>query len=123
MTDLWEKAQQNGADNVALVADLESRPIARLADFELVEADEISDEGDFPKHGQFLAVEEKATSGKYERAAYWECPAGLARMVVEAVEESGGPTEVEPADVTIDVDGAAKTEGGAWRFWASIETA
>lgn len=121
MTDLWEKAQQNGADNVSLVADLESRPVARLRAFELVEADEISDEGDFPKHGQFLAVEEKTASGKYDREAFWECPAGLARMVVEAVEESGGPAEVKPATVTIDVDGAAKTEGGAWRFWASID--
>lgn len=119
MTDLWEKASQGGDERVSLVADLETRPPARLDRFDLVDADAISEDGEFPRHGQFLAVHEDGQEGDDVR--FWECPAGLAEMVVAAVDREGGPANVDPGDVRLDVDGASKTGSGEWRFWADVD--
>lgn len=118
MVDIWEKASQHGDDRVSLVSDLEHRPAAELDRWELVHADDISDEGEFPQHGEFLAVHEDGDDQADVR--FWECPRALAAKVMEAVDREGGPANVDPRAVRVDVDGASKTQTGEWRFWAEV---
>lgn len=64
----------------------------RLADDELVEADEITEEGQFPKFGDFLPVKAlRQTENGVETNGemYIECPQALAQWLVENEIEIG----------------------------------
>jgi len=85
MSDLEEKARDSPEVSLAR----QSAPgLYRLTTTDLVPADEITPEGDFPQYGDFLRVE--VTSGgtdpEWSGTEYIECPAALARWLVENVE-------------------------------------
>lgn len=75
MTDLEEKAQETPEVSLAR----QSAPGAyRLEDTELIEADSLTGEGEFPEFGEF--VETTNSSGETE---YVEVPQDLAAQLVE----------------------------------------
>lgn len=77
---IGEKAAQN-SQQVWLAGELKERSPSTILAEELVPADEISDDGEFPKFGEYLEVEK---DGEEE---FWECPQGLAAAIVGVVPE------------------------------------
>lgn len=88
MTSLEDKAQESPDVDLAR----QSAPGAyRLLDNELVAADELTPEGEFPQYGDFLHVGRLgpgAGDGEVEQKGeqYIECPQGLARWLVKNCE-------------------------------------
>lgn len=110
---LGDKAEQSEQDEVRLARD--SNGLYRLESEELVPADEISDEDEFPKYGDFLSC--RTTTGGAE--ASWntpvlvECPGSLAKQLVEM--------EVEEGD-GFRINSARKNASGEWEYSTSEET-
>lgn len=94
MTSIHDKAE--GSPDVDLAR--QSAPGAYvLLTEELTEADELTDEGEFPEYGDFLQVAKAKQSGdgiEEGPERYIECPAALARWLVEAGVEVGQPFRV-----------------------------
>lgn len=79
----------------------------RLTTTELVGADELTPEGEFPQYGDFLEVQERSpVDGTDRGTVHVEVPSALARWLVEHVEKGDWWT----------VNGAEKGEDGTWRF-------
>lgn len=113
MTDLAEHAEAYRGDGpeIVLTSDLPQRPSAEIVSSTLVDHDELTDEGQFPQHGSFLAVE--LPEGEEE---YWECAGGLAAAVMELCEER----EMEPEGAILSVQQVSKTPSGEWRFVVDV---
>lgn len=113
MTDLRDHAESHRGDGpeIVLTSDLPQRPGSTIVSLELIDSDELTEEGQFPQHGSFLEVE--TPDGETE---YWECPGGLAAYVVAVAEEQ----EVELETAILDVQQVSKTPSGEWRFHGSV---
>lgn len=109
MTSLEDRADDGSEDWVLAP---ESAGVYRIETDQLVSADDIGNE--YPEFGEFLhTTRMSATSdGDWieEETVYVECPAGLARAVLEA---GAGPGDI------IGIGNPTKTEGGRWRFTVS----
>jgi hypothetical protein len=82
MTSLDEKAQETPEVSLAR----QSAPGAyRLESLELVGADTVSPEGEFPEYGEFLETTNSAGSTEYV-----ECPQHLAALLVDQLEAEEG---------------------------------
>lgn len=79
----------------------------RLEDTELVEAAAIGDSESFPKYGEFLDVVAVDIQGAALGPRWLECPADLARELVDLDVDVGEPFVIDAAD---------KTDDGAWSF-------
>lgn len=86
----------------------------RLESMELVDADSISPEGEFPKYGEFIDVRLVDTGGVHDSdgPTYVECPGGLARALVEAGVEAGDFFAIEDA---------SKNGDDEWTFTVDAE--
>lgn len=104
MTDLNEKA--TSARDVVRAGELDGVTY-RLQTTELTDADDIGGDDDFPQFGEFLDVTAVDADHDDLGPRWVECPADLARELVEA--------EVGAGDVFTVTD-AGKTEDGAWTF-------
>lgn len=113
MTDLEDHADSYKGEGpeIVLTSDLPQRPDSEISSTELVDADELTDEGQFPNHGSFLEVE--TPEGETE---YWECTGGLAATVMEMADER----EIEVAGAVLGVDQVSKTPSGEWRFMIGL---
>jgi hypothetical protein len=108
MTDLEQKA--TAARDVVRVGDAESQTF-RLEDTELTEAAAIGDSDAFPEFGDFLDCAAVDADHDPLGPRWVECPADLARSLVESGIDAGSVfTIVE----------ATKTQDGAWS--CEIET-
>lgn len=112
MTRIDEPPERSEME-VVLSGDLASRPPGSIRSAELVGADELTEEGEFPEHGEFLEV--KVGEG----TEYWEVAGGLREAVAEKVAANG--TEVE--DAILDVRTVAKAPGGDWQFQVELRSA
>lgn len=110
MTDLTEKAQQNQGPEIVTTGDLGERPPGRIDSAELVAADDLTAEGQFPEFGEFLVVE---AEGEEE---YWECNSELAALIVNAVEES----EKAITDHVVSIMSTGKNPAGEWQFMMDV---
>lgn len=97
---------------IVLTGDLASRPAGVIQSVELAGCDELTEEGEFPQHGEFLAVE---VNGEPE---FWEVAGGLREAVAEKVEQNG----TEPEGAVLDVRTVSKTPGGEWRFQIDLRS-
>lgn len=111
MTSIAEKAAAAGGPEVVLSADLPQAGPAEIKSTDLVDCDEITEEGSFPTYGSFLEVE----TG--EGIEYWECSGSLAGALVEIAEEKG----IELSGSLLSIDQAAKTPAGEWRFVVHVD--
>jgi len=108
MTDLERKA--TAARDVVRAAESESQTY-RLEDTELTEASAIGDSDGFPQFGDFLDVQAVDADHKPLGPRWVECPADLARSLVDAGVGAGDVFAVVKAD---------KTDDGAWSM--EVET-
>lgn len=97
MTSLEDKATES--PTIDLLRDAQYSGFY-LADDELVSADELSDEDEFPQYGDFLPV--RTRDDDEQPVMYVECPQGLAQELVE--------TGIEPGD-GFRIDRAQKVDG------------
>jgi len=79
----------------------------RLEDTELTEAAAIGESDGFPQFGDFADVVAVDNDGAALGPRWLECPADLARGLVDAGIQAGGVFVIESAE---------KTEDGAWSF-------
>jgi len=107
MTTLNEKA--TSARDVVRAGECEAQPY-RLEDMELTKADEIGSDDGFPQFGEFLDVTAVDSDGDDLGARWVECPADLARAIVEE--------DVSVGDV-FQVETASKSKDDAWQFEVS----
>lgn len=89
---------------------------------ELVAADDLTPEGDFPQYGDFLPVQERSpVDGGFRGDCFIEVPAALAEWLVEntepgdwwqvhAVEKNDGEWRIEAENVSRDDDQASLEE-------------
>ena len=78
---------------------------------ELVDADTLTEQGEFPEYGDFLECRERSpVDGSDRGECYVEVPAALARWLVEHT-EPGSWWKVNAAD---------KNSDGAWQFDAEV---
>jgi hypothetical protein len=82
----------------------------RLQSLETTAADEIGDPDSFPQFGEFLDVVATDSNGDDLGPRWVECPAGLARSLVDS--------DIAAGDQFV-VDEAKKTDDGAWTFQVS----
>lgn len=121
MTTLSEKADRG--PRVVLAGDLVESQYSHDVE-ELMNADELTPEGEFPQYGDFLPVEERSQmDGTFRGECYVEVPAALAEWLVEntepgdwwqvrAAEKVEGEWQVEAENVTRD-DSQESLEGSA----------
>lgn len=82
MTDLEDKAAGGDGPEVVLAPD--GPGYYRLEDRQLVEAEELSPEGEFPKYGEFLEVVRLTRTGEPRGPSeYLECTQDLARKLID----------------------------------------
>lgn len=110
MTDIREKAASTSHE-VRLPTEQEGQS-GEILSAELVSADEISPEGDFPEYGDFLWVE-NSTTGSEE---YWLCPVGFAAEIVDVDEEVD-----EVVGRLVIVEDTTKTDGG-WQYTVTVKS-
>lgn len=103
MTGIEDRA--TGSPDVSLARD--AHGAYRLEDTDLVSADEVTAEDEFPKFGKFIEVEQLTRTGKDNGTAYVECPQGLAAGLVE--------NDIGEGD-SFTVRNAAKDVDGNWTF-------
>jgi hypothetical protein len=104
MTTLDEKA--TSARDVVRASECEATAY-RLETDELTEASEIGGESDFPQYGDFLDVVAVDGDGDDLGPRWVECPADLARSLVDAAISTGDRFQVTEAE---------KNGDGAWTF-------
>lgn len=101
--NLEDKAEE--APNVLLAGSLPESEY-RFHTTELVGANDITDEGEFPEFGDFLECDERSpVDGTDRGTVYIEVPQKLAQWLVE---------HVEPGD-WFTVNAAEKDENGTWQ--------
>lgn len=89
MTSLRDHAASTGGPEIVLTAELAGHT-GRIAESTLTSADQISDDGEFPQHGVFLAVHEEDPTkpeGWDDEKTYWECPSALSQMIVDELDD------------------------------------
>ena len=110
---LGDKAEQSDRDEVRLARD--SVGAYRLESDELVPADEISGEDEFPQYGEFLATRElRQVAGEVEvgESVLVEVPGQLAKQLVEAgIGEGDG----------FRIQSVRKNAAGEWEYGTSEE--
>lgn len=112
---LRDRAERGGGPEIVLTGSLADAQPARIATSDLVDCDDLTPEGQFPEHGEFLEMR-RVDDGE---TVYWECSQALAEVVVDAVDESEGEHALPGTE--IDIDMAAKASGGEWRFGLEID--
>jgi len=106
MTDLADKAE-SGPD-VTLAPDLLEGQYS-YEDTELIGADELTDEGEFPQYGEFLPVDERSPyDGGFREQTHIQVPTALAKWLIE---------NTKPGDWWQVTE--AKKVGGRWQIEAS----
>lgn len=110
---LGDKAERADSDEVRLARD--SVGMYRLEDNELVGADEISDEDEFPKYGDFLqcVTTTGGASPEWNVPVYVECPGSLAQQLVGM--------EIEVGDA-FRINNCRKNAAGEWEYSVSEES-
>lgn len=116
MTDLEDHAKRGGGPEVVLTADLPQRPPMKILSATMIDANELTDEDQFPQHGKFLKMEPMAETDSQADVEYWECPGSMAGAVMEVADEE----ETEPEGAILDVTQVSKTPSGEWRFVLSL---
>lgn len=110
---LGDKAEQSDRDEVRLARD--SVGAYRLESEELIEADEISGEDEFPKYGDFLVCRElRQVAGEVEIGdkVLVEVPGQLAKQLVEQnITEGDG----------FRIQSVRKNAAGEWEYGTSEE--
>jgi hypothetical protein len=110
---LGDKAEQSDRDEVRLARD--SVGAYRLESDELVPADEISADDEFPKYGDFLATRElRQVSGEVQvgEKVLVEVPGALAKQLVEhGIGEGDG----------FRIQSVRKNAAGEWEYGTSEE--
>lgn len=102
MTDLNDQAKEVEHENVVLSG--ESHGLYKITATELVEANDVSPEGEFPKYGKYLPVEQLDRGGTSKGEALLESPRGLAVSLTEAgLAEDGAKFWIR--NVSKDVEG------------------
>lgn len=104
MTSLNEKA--DAARGVVRASEAEGQWY-RLQDRELAEAGDIGGEDQYPRYGEFADVTAVDKDGKRLGNRWLECPAHLARCLVDSGIAVGDCFQVTEA---------SKADDGAWRF-------
>lgn len=107
MTTLNEKA--TSARDVVRAGESEAQRY-RLEDIELTKAGDIGTDDGFPQYGDFLDVTAVDADGDDLGARWVECPADLARAVVDE--------GISVGDVFV-IETARKNEDEAWQFEVS----
>jgi hypothetical protein len=104
---IGDKAEQSESREVRLARD--SVGLYRLQSDELTGADEISDEGEFPKFGDFLDVEvtHGGANPSFDDEAWVECPGSLAKIIVELGLDVGDCFRIQSA---------RKNPSGEWEY-------
>lgn len=87
MTSLEDKASESPEVSLAR----QSAPgVYRVEDTELLPADDLTPEGDFPEFGEFLEVTPAGSGVGWRDSTEWiECPQALAKWLVENGAEEG----------------------------------
>jgi hypothetical protein len=106
MTSLRDRAEGGSSPEIVLAADQPHRPEAEILEDELVPADDITPEGDFPEYGSFLRVR---VGGSEE---WWETPQSFAEEVIEVAEAF----ECDVAGLRINVAEVLKAASGEWQY-------
>lgn len=116
MTGLREHADSGGPE-VVLAADLAHQGPAAIANGRLLDADQITDEGEFPNHGKFLAVRrEQPGNGSWaDELEYWECPSALAAEITDELDE-----DETIAGTGFQVARAHGGNGDPWKFDVTV---
>jgi hypothetical protein len=109
MTDLAAKA--DAGRDVVRVSETEAQSY-RLRDRELTDSNAIGDSDGFPQYGEFLDVEAVDANGDGLGPRWVECPADLARCLVDSGVETG--------DVFAVVR-STKTTDGAWSIEIEVD--
>lgn len=121
MTSLEDHAASTSGPECHRVRDLPQEPPGLIVRDTLVDADEISDEGQFPEHGKWLKVVPeslKTESGWADEPEFWECPSALAQEVVDELpDDADGPTD---ADLAVDVVSAVGGGEEPWQFRTTV---
>jgi len=116
MTDLAEKADRG--PSLTLASELLESQYC-YEETELVPADELTPEGDFPQYGDFLPVQERSpVDSGFRGDGYVEVPAALAEWLVEntkpgdwwqvhAIEKVDDEWQVEAENVSRDDEQAS----------------
>lgn len=115
MTTLGDKADRADQDEIRLARD--SVGAYRLEDDELIGADEISREDEFPKYGDFLVTRElRQVAGEVELGedVLVEVPGQLAQQLVAM--------EIEPGDC-FRIQSVRKNAQNEWEYGVSEESA
>lgn len=106
MTTLEDQAED--PVDVTLAAD--AAGAYRLESVDLAEADDLTEDGEFPQHGRFLAVTRLNQHGEPRNGTgreFLECPQALAAYLVDEGVSEGD---------TFTVSRSFKTDGGRWDF-------
>jgi hypothetical protein len=114
MTGIRDKADEADGPEVFLTSSLDDAPAAQIASTELLGADEVTPEDQFPEFGEFLEM--RQPDGE---TVYWECATSLADVVVDAVEES--PDGSVLPGTRVDVDMTSKAPSGEWRYVIDLD--
>lgn len=111
---LDEKADElNDDDHPECVRARDSHGAYRLIETAVHDADEVTDEGKFPKYGDWIPVERLSMTGSVQDEAWLECPAGLADALLDAGIDTETPFVIQ---------NVAKGADGAFVFDLSGET-
>lgn len=111
MTTIRDQAERGDGPEIVLMSDLPQRQQGKIKNQDLVDCDELTEDGQFPEHGSFLEVEVE------DETEYWECAGSLASEVVEGVDEM----ETEITGLLVDVLSVAKAPSGEWRCRVALE--
>lgn len=111
---IGDKAQMADQDEIRLARD--SMGLYKLESDQLVEADDLSPEGEFPEYGDFL--EAVTTTGganpSWNTPVFVECPGNLAKQLVDMglVEEGAA----------FRINSVRKNASGSWEYSVSEES-
>jgi len=109
---IGDKAEASEAPDVYLPRD--SVGLYRLESDELVDCDEITDEGQFPEYGDFIEVTQASGGANpgWGETAYVSCPGDLAKKITDM--------EIEIGDC-FRIQGSRKQANGNWTYSVSEE--
>lgn len=115
MTDLQDVADRSRGPEIALTSGLGGRGEFRHETTELVDADELTPEGEFPEYGEYLLCEERSAVDHTPRGeVYVEVCSQLAERLVEiGTGRWWNVTGVEKVDGAWVVDVEAGPKGDA----------
>lgn len=118
MTSLRDHAASSGGPEVVLTSNLPGRT-GRVAASTLTPADELTDEDEFPHHGQFLKMhpEDPASEDGWDTDSpeFWECPAALSQLIVEELDD-----DEEPIGLGVQITRAWGGGEEAWQIDGTV---